>query len=163
MTTSSAAAEGGAYAANVVATRSAALRLGHSGGIALTTSNRRPDLTASIHRSTELQPVPAVAPTAVKGETKARIELNDIAQTPYSAMHMPIAALEYRRLVTTSPGTTVIEASQAVQRYRRTHTSRSTDWAPGVGGPSTWRSRRPCPCNPSRRPVGRLAMPHRGH
>ena len=161
MTTSSDAADGGAHAANVVPIRSAALRRGHSGGIALTTSKRRPDLTASTHRSTEPQPVAAVAPTVVNGETRARIALNDIAQTPNSAMHIPITALEYRRLVSTSPGTTVIEASQAVQRYRRTHTSRSTDWAPGVVGPRTWRSRRPCPCSPSRPPVGRLALPHR--
>ena len=136
MTTSS-AADGGAYAANVVAIRSAALRRGHSGGIALTTSKRRPDLTASTHRSTEPQPVAAVAPTSVKGETNARISLNDIAQTPNNAMHIPIAELEYRRLVNTSRGATVIEASQSVQTYRRTHTSRACGRASGVAGPST--------------------------
>lgn len=115
MTTSS-TADGGAYAANVVAIRSAAFRRDQLGGIARTTSKRLCALTASTHLCTELQPVAAVAPTIVNGETKARITLNDIAQTPNSAMHIPIAALEYRRLVNTSLGTTVIEASQPVQR-----------------------------------------------
>ena len=78
-----------------------------------------------------------LAPTVVNGETKARIALNDIAQTPKSAMHIPIAALEYRRLVSTSLGTTVIEASQRVHRYRRTKTSLSSGAAPGAGGPNT--------------------------
>ena len=137
MTTSSAAADGGAHAANVVAIRSAALRRDQSAGIGRTTSNSRLALMSSTHRSTELQPTAAVAPTVVNGETKARIAHNDIAQTPNNAMHIPIAALEYRRLVSTSRGTTVIEASHPVHRYRRTQTSRTSARAPGVGGPST--------------------------
>ncbi len=136
MTTSS-AADGGAYAANVIAIRSAALRRGQSAGIGRTTSKSRLALMSSTHRSTELQPAAAVAPTVVNGETKALIALNDIAQTPKSAMHMPIAALEYRRLVSTSRGTTVIEASHPVHRYRRTQTSRTSAGPPGFGGPST--------------------------
>lgn len=97
MTTSSAAAEGGAHAANVIAIRSAALRRDHSGGIGRTASNSRRALTASTQRSIELHPADAVAPTVVKGETNALTSLNDIAQTLNSAMHIPIAALEYRR------------------------------------------------------------------
>jgi hypothetical protein len=124
--TSSTAADGGPHAANVIAIRSAALRRGHSGGIALTTSKRHPDLTASTHRSTEPQPVAAVAPTVLKGETSALIALNDIEQTPNSAMHIPIAELEYKRLVNTPLGTTVIEALHPVHKYRRTQTSCSS-------------------------------------
>ncbi len=79
----------------------------------------------------------AVAPTTAKGESRVRIALNDIAQTPKKAMHIAIVPLEYSRLVSTSLGTTVINASQLVQMYRRTRTSLSSGGESGVGGPST--------------------------
>ncbi len=100
---------------------------------------------ASTHRSAVPHPMAALAPTTVKGESNARIEFNDIAQTPKRAMHMAIVAAEYSRFVRTSLGTTVIEVLHLVQRYRRTQNNRSSGPAPGVGGPSTWRLRRPCP------------------
>jgi hypothetical protein len=130
-------AEGGAYEARVVAIRSAALRRDHSAGTALTASKSRRALTASTQRSAEDHPVAAVAPTTAKGESRVRIALNDIAQTPKKAMHIAIVPLEYSRLVSTSLGTTVINASQLVQMYRRTRTSLSSGGESGVGGPST--------------------------
>ena len=115
-----------------------------------------------VQRRKEAQRVAPAAPTHRAVLVRARTWAGGSRWYAQSARAHAIALSEYRRLRATPRGTTTKTALQARQRYRRTWSSVASGAAPGVGGPSSPRSRRPCPTICRGRPGSRLATPQAG-
>jgi hypothetical protein len=149
----------GANEATKASTRLASSRRVHSVGDAIPANMRDAERA---QRPSDAHPVAAVAPTMRCGLTALRTSRAVRLSTAHKPSASTIATAPYACRRTTPLGTTVAIASHRRHRYRRTPTVRISEASSSALGPSTFRSRRPCPTRMSRLPTGRLAAPQAG-
>ena len=132
-----------ALAASAAAAVAATRRRFEPGSGRGTSTNSFPSATFLAHRRSVIQP--SQKPKNFAGLTCWRTFVAVNFMRPHNASAKPIADALYKRLARTSHGTTTGTVPQAVQRYRRAKITTIKGAVLAVFGPSTCRSRVPCP------------------